>query len=810
MSAAGGVPTGTYRVQLGPGHGFAETAAQLDYLARLGVSHVYLSPVLQATPGSTHGYDVVDHSRLSDDLGGPMAFDALAGALAARDLGAIADVVPNHMAVPVPESLNLALWSVLRDGPHSPYAAWFDVEWEAQQQAILLPVLGRRIGECLDDGELVVEQRPYGPVLRYFAHEFPVRPGTEQLPLVQLLDAQHYRLAFWRVGDDELNYRRFFDIDALLALRTEDPAVLAETHAVLLALVAEGRLQGLRVDHPDGLADPRGYLRRLAEATDGAWVVVEKILEGDEALPADWPCAGTTGYDVLRVVGGLFVDPAGEAPLRALHARATGQPDDWPAVSAEARRHVATRVLRAEVERLADLAAALCERDVRRRDHTRTGLRLALVETLVAMPVYRAYVVPGEDAPAESVTILEQAAAAAREVLPDRAAEVDVVRDLALGRFGRGSLEDQFVVRFQQTCGPVMAKGVEDTAFYRWAPLLSLAEVGGNPAEFGCSPTAFHAFAARQLARHPDGMTTLSTHDTKRSEDARARLAVLAERPDEWAATHVELEAAARRHRSTPNVPDGPGGYQLWQTLVGVWPINSDRLRPYLVKSAREAKTSTSWQHPDDDYERALLGYAASLLADSAVTDLLDRLVTRLAPHAAVNTLGQKLVQLTMPGVPDVYQGCEVVSRRMVDPDNRQPVDHASLGALLDAVDADQPLGTLADDATLSKAKLRVTATALRLRRQHPDWFGAAGGYRPVGADGPAADHLVAFVRGAALTIATRLPHGLERDGGWQDTTVELPGGTWCDLITGREHTGRLRVAELLDRLPVALLARDA
>ena len=315
-------PTGTYRLQLRPEFGFDDAAAVLPYLRDLGVSHVYLSPILQAAPGSTHGYDVVDHARLNEDLGGAEAFHRMSDTARALGLGVVVDVVPNHMAVPTPASLNAALWSVLRTGPASPYARWFDVDWAAQERALLMPVLGRRIGEVVADGEIVLDRDTEdlgGPVLRYFDHVFPVRPGTEDLPLPELLDRQFYRLAHWRVGDEELNYRRFFDIDTLAGVRVEDEQVFAETHAVLLALVAEGRIQGLRIDHPDGLADPRGYVQRLFGAT-GAWIVVEKILEGDEQLPADWPCAGTTGYDALLRIGGVLVDDrSGARPHRPLH-----------------------------------------------------------------------------------------------------------------------------------------------------------------------------------------------------------------------------------------------------------------------------------------------------------------------------------------------------------------------------------------------------------------------------------------------------------------------------------------------------------
>lgn len=804
------VPTATYRLQLGPGQGFADVAARVGYLHALGVSHVYLSPVLQAVPGSTHGYDVVDQTQLSEDLGGAAAFDGLVGALAARGMGVVVDVVPNHMAVPTPADLNLPLWSVLRDGPASPYAAWFDVEWDVPGQALLMPVLGRRIGECLAAGELVADRTGREPVLRYHDKVFPIRPGTEDLRLPDLLDAQHYRLAYWRVGDEELNYRRFFDVDSLVAVRVEDPAVFSLTHALLVALGREGKIDGFRIDHPDGLADPRGYLRRLATATGSAWVVVEKILEGDERLPSDWACAGTTGYDALRLVGGLFVDPAGERPLRALHARLTNVPDDPDAVVEEAKRHAATRLLAAEVDRLVELASAVCQDDVRLRDHTKVGLAAALVELLVAMPVYRAYVVPGEPPDQAAVDRLDAAAATARARVPDRAAEVDLLHDLALGRHGRGRHQDRFVVRFQQACGPVMAKGIEDTAFYRYAPLAALAEVGGDPDDFGWPAERFHAFAARLQRDWPATMTTLSTHDTKRSEDVRARLAVIAEVPDDWERSVQGLSWLASAHRLEPDAPDPATEYLLWQNLLGAWPVDAARMHGFAEKACREAKTRTSWQTPDPGYEAAVHAWLDGLLADPAVRAGLDSFAARIAGPAAVNVLGQKVLQLTMPGVPDVYQGCETVERALVDPDNRRAVRWDDLAGLLDRTDSGAAVGDLADDEALDVAKLRVTATALRLRREHPDWFGPDGGYHPLRAVGPAAEHLVGFMRADhVVTLATRLPLGLARYDGWRTTSVDLPSGPWTDRLTGRTHEGgRQRLGSLLADLPVALLTR--
>ena len=794
-------PTGTYRLQLRPGFGFDQAAAVVPYIADLGVSHLYLSPVLQATPGSTHGYDVVDHGRLSDDLGGRPAFDRLGARAGAHGLGIVVDVVPNHMCVPTPASLNVPLWSVLRDGPASPYARWFDVDWSTQDRAVLMPVLGRRIGQCLADGEIALDETGDEPVLRYFDHVFPVRPGTEHLPLDRLVDRQWYRLAHWRVADEELNYRRFFDVDTLAALRVEDPTVFGATHELLVGLHREGAIDGLRIDHPDGLADPRGYLRSLAEATSGAWVVVEKILEGDERVPEDWECAGTTGYDTLNRVLGLLLDPAGAEPLSLLWGELTGAERDFHAVVEQAKRGVVAAMLRAEVNRLVELAAGISHDDVMLRDFTRRGLEEALVELLVEMPVYRAYVVPDEPAPEESVRLVEEAADRATAAQPERADDVALLRDLALGRLGDDDRRAEFCVRFQQTCGPVMAKGVEDTAFYRWFRLAALNEVGGEPARFAVSPDVLHGWAAHQQARHPLGMTTLSTHDTKRAEDVRARLSVLAERPEDWRTAVTGWRATASRYRTADGLPDEVTDYLLWQTLVGTWPITADRVTGYLEKATREAKVRTTWTTPDGAYDSAVRSYAEAVMADEEITASVQAFVARIEPWSRVASLSQKIVQLTLPGVPDVYQGCDLVDRSLVDPDNRREVDYTERASRLAALDAG---GAPRDD---HDEKLLVTSRALRLRRDHPEWFGRDGAYEPLATT---SQHAFAFVRGGAVaTLATRLPSGLERAGGWGESFVVLPEGTWRDQLTVREFPGgELRLVEVLDRLPVALLVR--
>ena len=813
-------PVSTYRLQLRASFGFAKAAAQAGYLAALGVTHVYLSPILQANPGSPHGYDVVDHSRISTDLGGEPAFREMAYEFHRHGLGVVVDVVPNHMARPTPELLNKQLWSVLYQGRQSEFAHWFDVDWEAQEGKLLMPILAGPLEKCLDD--LIIDTAPRspenaghrGPVLRYFDHLLPLRDGVADLPLGVLLAQQHYRLTDARDAATQLNWRRFFDVNELIAIRVEDPDVFAATHQVLLRLLREGLIDGLRVDHPDGLADPRGYLARLDTETGGAWVVVEKILAHSEELP-DWACAGTTGYDTLALVGGLFTDPAGEVPLTEEYLRFTGGKQSFAEVERDAKHDIADGTFAAELSRLTRLFARAYYQALDGFDAA--DLHDVLVAVLAEFGVYRAYVTPGEPPSAAAAAAVTAAAAAARDHLDERLhPALDVVRAAVLGlgevtaNAAQQAARDELIVRFGQTTGPVLAKGVEDTAFYRWSRLAALNEVGGSPDIFGISPAEFHAAAGRLARRWPFTLTTLSTHDTKRQEDVRARLTVLAEWPQEWGHQVAEWHGLARwltdgaASEATERAPEPDLEYLMWQTLVGAWLIGPERLDEYLAKAMHEAKTRTSWTVPRRGYESAVLGVADAVLGDPELTAAIAGFVAKIAPDARVNTLGAKLVQLTMPGVADIYQGCELTGLSLVDPDNRRPVDYQRRRRLLAALQAapDQAVG-------LDAEKLLVTSRALWLRREHPDWF--AGSYTPLASEGPAAEHAAAFLRGGhAVTVVTRLPAGLRRRGGWADTALPLPELHWRDVLTGVRHAGlRPPLSELTRRLPVALLIPD-
>jgi (1->4)-alpha-D-glucan 1-alpha-D-glucosylmutase len=769
-------PGSTYRVQLGPGLDFAAAAELTGYLADLGAGALYASPVLAAAPGSTHGYDVVDPAKASPALGGDEGFARLAQRLQRAGLGLVVDIVPNHEGIAVPQA-NPAWWDVLEYGPESRYARFFDIDWS--RPPIMVPVLA--------DDDAVSDLKLIDGQLAYYDQRFPIAPGTGGGPPQQVHERQHYRLVSWRRANTELNYRRFFDITTLAALRVEDPEVFQATHALILRWVADGLVTGLRVDHPDGLAGPGAYLRRLAGDAPSAWLVVEKILGADETLPPPdrWPVDGTTGYDVLRLVCGLFVDPDGEPGLTAL-ATAEYGPQDLAALEYAAKRWIAEHILRAEVRRIAAVAA----RDLP-AEHGPEQLEPAVIELLASFAVYRSYLADGEPGP-----LLDAAAEAARR-RPDLAATID-----ALVAQMTGDPDGELAERVQQTAAMVMAKGVEDTVFYRYNRFVALNEVGGNPGRFGVPAEEFHRRAGALAAGpHAATMTALSTHDTKRSEDVRARLAVLSEVPAEFTEAVSRWSARARLPEPTLNL-------LAWQSLVGAWPISPDRLRGYLEKASREAKLATSWTGPNAEFDQAVAAWPEAVLGNGGLIADVEGFVRWIRPAGWVNALGQKLVQLTMPGVPDLYQGSELWDLSLVDPDNRRPVDFGRRRELLARIDA----GWLPAIDDSGAAKLLVVTRALRLRRDRPELF---DGYRPLAADGPAARHALAFQRGSGrlLTVATRLPLTLDRSRGWRDTALKLPGIPggigWIDALTGRGFpAGPVPLAGLLSRYPVALLVR--
>jgi (1->4)-alpha-D-glucan 1-alpha-D-glucosylmutase len=883
-------PLSTYRVQLRPEFGFDDAAAIAGYLADLGISHLYSSPYLQAARGSAHGYDVIDPTRVNEELGGAEAHARLCRTLGEKGLGQVLDIVPNHMAIT--ERGNTWWWDVLENGAASRYAGYFDVDWNPPQarlrDTVLLPILGDHYGRVLENGEMELARRGGKFEIHYHEHRMPVAPRSldtliaeaarrcgspdlafiadalGELPLAtatdresvdrrhrdkevlagqlarlaeekpevakaldavvaeinadpdrldELLQRQNYRAAFWRTAGQELDYRRFFDVHTLIGLRMEDERVFADTHALVLRWLRQGVLDGVRIDHPDGLRDPEEYFERLRDEAPEAWVVVEKILEPGEPLRESWPVEGTTGYDFLNRVGSLFVDRDGEGPLTALYTELTGQSAGWDELVREKKLLVLSELLASDVNRLAEVFLQVCERHRRHRDYTRFELRQAIREAVACFPVYRTYVRAdiGEvtDLDRRYVDAAIEAAKARRSDLP--ADVYDFFRDLLLlevrGPEG-SSAENELVMRFQQLTGPAMAKGVEDTAFYNFHRLIALNEVGGSPGEFGLCVEEFHRLMADSQRLWPRAMLATSTHDTKRSEDVRARISLLSEIPEEWGkAARRWIDRNAKYRQG--DFPDRNAEYLFYQTVVGAWPISAERLTAYMEKAAREAKVHTSWTRQNPEYEEALRSFVASVLDDKDFVADLEAFVAPLVEPGRINSLAQTLIKLTAPGVPDFYQGSEIWDLSLVDPDNRRPVDYGLRRRLLDDLKRGMATKEILARGNEGLPKLWLIHQGLQLRRRSPEAFGPEGAYEPLQAAGARAEHVVAFSRGGAVAaVAPRLPIRLQGD--WQGTTLQLPPGSWRDELNGGEVEGGPRpVADLLARFPVALLARS-
>jgi (1->4)-alpha-D-glucan 1-alpha-D-glucosylmutase len=808
----------TYRVQLNHAFDLDAAADRVSYLAELGISHLYCSPYLQAAPGSQHGYDVVDHTSVNAELGGMDALERLAEELAARDMGHILDVIPNHMAIG--SRASKWWWDVLKNGPDSSYARFFDIDWDPPDRRlsgkILVPILGDHYGRVLEAGELELAEADGELVVRYFDHEAPIAPGSlEQLPgegsverinsepalLHSVLENQHFRLSYWRT-DLELNYRRFFDINDLVALRVEEPEVFEHVHALALDLVDRGLLDGLRIDHVDGLRNPSVYLGNLRERARDVYIIVEKILEPGEELPA-WPVEGTTGYDFLNRVAGPFVDPDGEKPLTDFYTTFTGEISDLSELTYELKLKVMDELLASDVERLVALLSEVCERHPRHRDYPRHDLREALRTVVAELDVYRTYVdadartVRSEDAHRIDATV-----AAARTRRPDL--DVDLFEFLAgllLGR-SEGGPEAEFTMRWQQTTGPVMAKGLEDTLFYNYNRMVALNEVGGDPGFWGSSVEEFHESNQAAADNWPHSLLATSTHDTKRSEDVRARLLLLTEIPDHWAEAVREWAGQNDRHKRS-GYPDRNTEYLLYQTLVGAHPLGVERAVAHMHKATKEAKRFTSWTAPEPDYDKAVEEFVRAVLGDSDFVAALDEFVAPLVGPGRVNSLAMLLLKLTCPGVPDIYQGTETWDLSLVDPDNRRPVDYGARRSLLSFI-----AGASADDvaarAEIGAPKMFVIQRALDLRRRRPEAFEAAS-YTPLSVAGPGANKLIAFGRGARVAVVVpRLVMGPS-----SPATVQLPPGMWHNVFTTERWADEASTTELFANFPVALLERE-
>jgi (1->4)-alpha-D-glucan 1-alpha-D-glucosylmutase len=995
-------PRATYRLQLHQHFNLEAVTALVPYLDALGISDCYLSPYLMARPGSSHGYDIIDHSRINPEIGDDAADARLREVLREHDMGRVLDVVPNHMGIAGPN----AYWlDVLENGPHAPSARFFDIDWHPVKDELhnrmLLPILEDQYGRVLEEGKISLDRdngsffvryqdvrlplapRSYAIVLdhgtavlherlspedpklleyesiRFLARNLPDsdesdpdqiehalrekevmkhRLGrlSEESPEVrdaldaavqsfsgkpgdpasydalhELLEAQAYRLAFWRVAGEEINYRRFFDVTDLAGLRTEDPVVFEAVHRAVLSWVNEGGITGLRIDHPDGLADPVGYFQRLQETIllgacrrrfeqeaygqdeTSTWkdvteqllsfyrseleanpaspraryfpIVAEKILSGGEELPGNWPIDGTVGYGFLNALNGLFVDSQAAPALRRTYAEFTEDHVPFADVLYEAKELITRATLASEVNTLANRLNELSERDRRTRDFTLNTLRRALREVIACFPIYRTYVRPGETVSDRDRVYIARAIHHARRRNPTMDRSIfDFVQSILLLEYPPETSEaeraerEAFVVRFQQTTGPVQAKGLEDTAFYRQYPLSSLNEVGADPNRFGSTPAMFHAVNARRLARWPGGLLTTSTHDTKRGEDTRIRINVISELADDWT-THLARWTTGNTEKRIDVhgilAPDAREEYLLYQTLLGVWPWAENdvatappagfvaRIQNYMVKAAREAKLNTSWTDPDPSYTQALERFVAEVLEGQDASKFLDGFVPfarRVARVGVVHSLSQTLLKLASPGIPDIYQGSELWDLRLVDPDNREPVDYPRRQGLLEMIQRRLSSGSVRAELARSlferpedgAIKFYVIASALAHRRADPDLY-SIGTYEPLEADGPHKDRLVGFLRvhgrRSVLALAPRLvsslmgpeattpPVGLEV---WDNTLVFLPEVArqyrWHDLLTDtpvpiREREGRpgLLVGETIRHLPVALLVAE-
>jgi (1->4)-alpha-D-glucan 1-alpha-D-glucosylmutase len=808
------VPDATYRVQLHKGFRFADAIELVPYLARLGITHLYTSPFLKARPGSAHGYDVIDHNAVNPEIGTERELLKLLETLKRHDMGLVPDLVPNHMGVLHADN---AWWlDVLEKGRRSAYAKFFDIDWSRGR--LLLPVLGKHYGEALEAGELKLEKKDGRWSVRYFGHRFPLNRQSQKLAgkvkdslaLHRLLEKQYYRLAYWRVASDEINYRRFFEITDLAGIRVEQPAVFDETHGLMLRLAKRGGIDGLRIDHPDGLADPREYLERLAGAFPRPWVVVEKILADHEPLP-DWAVHGETGYRFVNLLSGLFVDGAEESRFERLYQRFTGERASFDEIALASRHLIMNTTLAAELHMLSNWLARIASGNRLTRDYTASGLRRALAEIASRFSVYRTYV-SARGISENDRRWIDWAVRAARRA--SRVADPGVF-DFVQGVLTLSAAPEKgprraemlrFAMRFQQFTAPVVAKGDEDTAFYRYNRLIVLNEVGGHPARFGVPLGAFHAAAAERARRWPTTMLGSSTHDTKRSEDVRARLAVLSEMPSMWRLWLRRWSAINRDHR-TGNFPSRADEYHFYQALIGVWPAEADRLKAYMLKAVREAKVHTSWINPDAEYEAALERFVTESLSNPLFRQELDEVVPRLAHLGYLVSLSQALIKVASPGVADYYQGTELWDFSLVDPDNRRPVDYGIRRKYLDAEPSPaETLKNLAD----GRAKLHVIRKGLELRKAHPELF-HGGAYEPLCADGGREENVVAFsLGGRIVAVAPRLFSRLVQPDGalaWGEASLSLPQAAFEDILTGRKHRGGVtKVSEILAEFPVALL----
>ena len=883
------IPGSTYRLQLhgktenDPGFTFDDAGAIADYLKALGITHVYSSPYLQAAPGSMHGYDVVDHRTVNEELGGGEAHARFSKRLGEVGLGQVLDIVPNHMSL---GRENRYWWDVLENGRHSRYASFFDIDWNPQEERlrekVLVPILADQYGKVLREGGIKVKRDGSVFIVEVASQSLPVAPETLRGPLGRaaeiagsdalrfiaasygrlpsgeaddrvaslerhrdknvlqyllerfcaereegckaidqaieelnnnadaldtFLQAQHFRVAYWKTADQQLGYRRFFDVNTLIGLRIEREYVFDETHELVLGWLRDGVLDGVRVDHPDGLRDPLQYFRRLRDRAPEAWIIGEKILEPGEWMRENWPIHGTSGYDFLNTILGLLVQPDGLKQLGEAYKTFTGDDQSFPVIAHDKKMAVEQEALGSDVNRLTNIFIEICECNREQRDFTRAEVRRSLREVAACFSVYRTYVVPDrKEVTDEDREVIRRATECAR----DNRQDIDVslfefIRAVLSGEVP-GKKEKEFIYRFQQFTSPVMAKGVEDTAFYCYNRLTAMNEVGGNPACDGFTLEYFHEYNRRVQATFPDTMTSLSTHDTKRADDVRARMVVLSECPERWSRLVSRWSRRNAKYRQG-DLPDRGTEWFLYQTFVGAWPLSADRAKQYMQKAMREAKLRTSWVANNAEYENALNGFIDHVLADAEFVADLEGFVGEIAEAGRRNSLTQTLLKYVSPGVPDLYQGGELWDHSLVDPDNRRPVDYDVRRQLLNdlqGLDAGAVLARMEEGLP----KLYLVHTALKLRNEHPDWFGADASYEPIYAEGDQRDRVVAFRRGDhVLAVAPRWSLTHKK---WAKTSLTVPEGAWTELLSGRKFRGGEQgVGELLAGFPVALLVRD-
>lgn len=874
------LPLSTYRLQLSKDFNFSDVERHIEYFAQLGVSHLYFSPILQAAPSSTHGYDVIDHSQINSELGGLSGLRKLSKKLKKHKLGIILDIVPNHMALPTPAYYNHQLWDVLYKGSKSCYAHWFDVDWNSEENnKIVLPVLNKRLSEIIKNDEIKVTKIKIASslkqksikenelnVIKYRNFVFPIAQGTENLDLTHMLNAQNYRLIYHGVGNDELNYRRFFDIGTLVGLNIENEDVFKKTHHLIFKLIKEGIVDGLRVDHIDGLSNPSQYLDRLKKETDGAWVAVEKILSDNESLESEWKTVGTTGYDSLNNIEQLLISSYGQSKLRELSRNGINELSNLSLkemeislaniqsnemmnitkLSKRCKRQILNSSLYAEVHRLSNIADNIFKNDSFLSDHPWRSINNCIIELLVNFDRYRPYISFDNHKKTiyiseESANSIRRATSLAKENLDiDTQNTLSLIESLLLGEaIGTlNSFEDvdrqKFAILFGQLSSAVIAKSVEDTAFYRYTPLMALCEVGANAKKFGITEHEFHNFANSIHDLMPYTLTALSTHDTKRSEDTRGAMCVFSQFPHDWERVLQQLKTITAKYRSP--YTDANIENIMWQTVVATWDledidngiISTERLTQYLTKVMREAKTHTTWQKPNQIYENAILSLAKKSCSDRNVHEIVKKWIYQHILPIQASILSQKAIQLLMPGVCDIYQGTEKLSLTLVDPDNRVSVNFSNFKDSLNKIrnhnyQYNLPLGNIDNPlidysyncSSINDRKLLITYASLQIRKDYRDAFiGPTSGYLPISVS---TDCAFGFIRTIdsnpyVICLVTRFSGTLSRSSGWSKHYTILPKppeghSKWLDRLTGKLYkAGEQLIVDIFEKYPVAIL----